>query len=71
MKTYTERATRAYMAGQTELADLFDELTRLEARADGLGDLLADLIAHIEWNHPETARAWTHDHQGALDALLE
>ena len=71
MKTYTERATRAYMAGHTELADLFDELTRLEARADGLGDLLASLIEHIEWNHPETARAWMYHHQGALDELLE
>ena len=71
MKTYTERATRAYMAGQTELADLFEDLAKLQARADAGLDLLADLMLKIEWNHPETAKAWTHDHQGALDALLE
>jgi hypothetical protein len=71
MKTYAERERRAYAAGQPDLADLFAELARLQARADGLGDLLGDLISTIEWASPPAADRWIRANTAALNEWLE
>ena len=78
MKTYTERAQRAYMAGQTELADLFEDLAKLQARADALGDLLADAMLTLENIRdgypdfaPGDAERWLDQNQANLNKWLE
>ena len=78
MLTLKERERRAYMSGHPELADLFDQLAQAQARADGLGDLLADAVLtmeNIRDGYPEfapsDAEKWLTTHHDAIYRLLE
>ena len=71
MKTLIERERRAYAAGQPELADLFQDLIQAHERAEGLADLLADLLLAMEWHAAPAADRWKANHQEALDRWLE
>ena len=78
MLTLNERERRAYMAGHPELADLFDQLAQAQARADALGDLLADAVLTMENIRdgypdfaPSDAEKWLRDHHDAIYKLLE
>ena len=71
MKTLLERERRAYAAGQPELADVFHDLIQAHERAEGLADLLADLLLAMEWHAAPAADKWKAKHADALDRWLE
>ena len=78
MLTLKERERRAYMSGHPELADLFDQLAQAQARADALGDLLADAVLTMEnirdgypvFGSNEAAK-WLHINHADIYRLLE
>ena len=78
MLTLNERERRAYMAGYPELTHVFHELAQAQARADALGDLLADAVLtmeNIRDGYPEfapsDAEKWLTTHHAAIYRLLE